>query len=63
MNDNRIVRIRNEKLHDLIEFVATYEKVPYQHVFEAWCDLMTQGYTTGSHTNVILLDEVRKRKK
>lgn len=63
MNDNRIVRVRNEIIHDLLEFVSNYEKVPYQHVFDAWCDLMANGYTTGTHTNVILIDEVRKRKK
>lgn len=62
MNENHIVRVRNKKWRDLIEFAASYCGVTYQFAFEQLCDLMTQGYTFGTHTNVLLVEKIKANK-
>lgn len=60
-NENRIVRIRNKKVHDVIITVAKFHNATYQLVFEEWCNMMTSGYTTGEHTSMILSHRVADR--
>jgi len=62
MNENRIVRVRNKKWHELLEFASEYCGVTYQFAFEQLCDLMTQGYTFGTHTNVLLVEKIKANK-
>ena len=42
-NDNAIVRVRNEEIHNLLEFVAEERNVPYQVVFEEWVESVVDG--------------------
>lgn len=44
-NENRIVRIKCDDIHrKILVFSVDYE-VPYQNVFEAYCEAITFGYT------------------
>lgn len=49
-NLNRIVRIRENSIHHCIKNVSDGLGMPYQTVFEDWCELMTMGYTHGAST-------------
>jgi predicted 3-demethylubiquinone-9 3-methyltransferase (glyoxalase superfamily) len=62
-NENRIVRVRHEKIHDLLEWCSEYCGVTYQLAFEEFLKLIAHGYVFGTHTNVMLVDRIRKRIK
>jgi hypothetical protein len=49
-NLNRIVRVRESSIHHCIINVSNSLGLPYQTVFEDWCELMTKGYTHGVST-------------
>lgn len=49
-NLNRIVRIRDKEIHHCIKNVSDGLGMPYQTVFEDWCELMKKGYTHGAST-------------
>jgi hypothetical protein len=53
-NLNRILRMRNNDIHNCLVSVAVSLGMPYQTVFEDWCDLMTSGFTHGKNTRDIL---------
>jgi len=51
VNKNRIVRVRNKKIARTLEQISHGLGMPYQTVFEEWCDMMTEGYTHGLDTH------------
>lgn len=63
INENRIVRIFNDDIHNTIEFAAMYCEVPYQRAFEVWCILMASGYTHTNGTLFLLVDKIEASKK
>lgn len=42
----RIVRVLNDEIHRMIDIVAKYNDVPYQWVFDVWCEMALEGNAT-----------------
>lgn len=63
MNENRIVRIRNKRMHQLVAIVADATQKPYQHVFEALCDCLEEDITIAEVNIGMLSDAVQTRKR
>jgi hypothetical protein len=61
-NENRLVRIKNDKIHNLISYAAKLTKLPYQHVFNVFCTMIIDGYILGSDTHLILIEKSLKLK-
>lgn len=50
-NSNRIVRVFNDELHEQLDVVADMVNMPYQQVFDIWCDLtMLEGVAPSLET-------------
>lgn len=62
-NQNRIVRIHNDKLHNLINYVSRLTKYPYQHVFNVFSEMIVEGYILGTDTHLVLIEKVLKSKQ
>lgn len=43
-NDNRIVRIKNESVDDMISYLAELNDIPYQAVFECYIEVAKNLY-------------------
>ena len=57
-NQNRIVRVRNEKVHTMLNYVATLTGTTYQHAFEIFLDYVSAGYVIGEYTEMKLIELV-----
>ena len=62
-NDNRIVRVRQDKIHSVCQYVSNLCDSPYQHVFEELSEMWADGYVFGSETHLVLIEKVLKRKQ
>lgn len=60
MNDNRIVRVRNDRVHKIILHVAKLTKKNYQYVFEVFLDYVEQGHVVGEYTHLKIIEIVLK---
>lgn len=58
MNDNRIIRMHNDKLHRMILHVARLTVTPYQQVFNELCDYIIEGHVVGEYTHHILIERL-----
>lgn len=63
MNENRIVRVRNEEINDIISYAARRERVSYQVAFEVLMDMIAAGYVIGEYTHTVLCDKIRHSKR
>lgn len=61
-NENRIVRVRNEKWHRCIVYVQRLTKTNYQFVFETMLDYFSEGHLWGDYTEMKLVELVLLRK-
>lgn len=41
-NENRIVRVKNDTMHETFELISHDLNVHYQWVFEIWCEFVVQ---------------------
>lgn len=62
MNENRIVRIHNNKVHDLVSYVAKLTSTPYQHAFNEFCKYIIEGHVVGEYTHHILIERILKNR-
>ena len=60
-NENHIIRVRNVIVKDLLETVALETGATYQMVSEELFDMMTDGYTIGKDTPIVLTHRVTLR--
>lgn len=63
MNDNRIVRVFNDKVHKMIVYVAKLTDSSYQHVFNVLLDYLIEGHVIGDMTHHVLIERVLRGKK
>ena len=61
VNVNRIVRVHDEEFHHLFSNVSRLTKVPYQHVFSEFLEMLKAGYLYGSETELVLIKRVLVR--
>lgn len=59
MNENRIVRVRNKEIHDILTYASRRQKVSYQVAFEVLMDMIVAGYVIGEYTHTVLCDKIR----
>lgn len=62
MNKERIVRVRNDEIHDIINYVSKRTRVSYQGVFNILCKMLVDGFVVGDMTTYVLMDKVLERK-
>lgn len=60
-NENRIVRIRNKRIHHLISGISKVHDVPYQHVFEEFCDYIAEGNVLGDYSNLVIAKRIQDK--
>lgn len=58
INKNRIVRVRNEKVHRTLVYVASLTHMDYQFVFEVFLDYIVSGHVFGDYTEMKLVEMV-----
>lgn len=58
INKNRIVRVRNEKIHRTLVYVASLTHMDYQFVFEVFMDYIVSGHVYGDYTEMKLVEMV-----
>lgn len=63
MNENRIVRVRNEEVNDILSYAARRERVSYQVAFEVLMDMIVVGYVIGEYTHTVLCDKIRHSRR
>lgn len=61
-NENRIVRVFNDKIHKMIYYVSRLTKTPYQHVFNEFLEYIEEGHVVGELTHHMLIERVLKKK-
>lgn len=61
INHNRIVRVRSQKMHKLIIYVARLTSTPYQQVFDTLCEYLLDGHVIGEYSAQKLI-EIQLRK-
>lgn len=54
-NLNRIVRVRHNKIHHMIQRVANQLGCPYQLVFEEFLEYIGEGHTFGLNSEDIVV--------
>lgn len=57
-NNNRIVRMRNKKLHEIIKHASWQTGLSYQLVFEELMDMLSGGYLVGENTPDALFERL-----
>lgn len=57
-NDNRIVRIFNDDIHEIVKYVSRMTNNPYQKTFDALCNYLVEGHTIGMLTPEILIKRI-----
>lgn len=60
-NDNRLVRIYNDDVHDLVKTAAAECGVNYQYAFDCFCELIADGYVVGNIFIVTLVKRIFKK--
>lgn len=63
MNDNRIVRVKNNELHRVLVYVCTLTDTSYQFTFDCFCSYITGGYVYGDYTEQKLIEYVLLSKR
>jgi len=58
INKNRIVRVRNNEVHQVVNYVARLVGEPYQVVFDELLDYITEGHTIGDETARVLIERM-----
>lgn len=57
-NNNKIVRLRNKEIWDVVKHVSWQTGVSHQIVFEALMDMFADGYLFGGSTSHVLFQKV-----
>lgn len=63
MNKNRIVRVRNDKVHDLIVYVARLTETNYQETFEFFMDYIAEGHVVGEYSHHKLIERILRARQ
>ncbi len=57
-NRNRIVRIRNAKMHDLVNYASNLTGCTYQYSFDVLCKMLSEGYVVGKSSSLVLIERI-----
>lgn len=57
-NNNRIVRLRNKRIHEIVKHASWQTGLSYQLVFEELMDMLAGGYLIGENTPDALFERL-----
>lgn len=60
-NTNRIVRVRNDKIHHCLKEVSRSLNCPYQTCFEVLMDMFENGYVFGRNSRDVLAQKILEK--
>lgn len=58
MNKNHIVRVRNQRMKNVLKSVSMQTAHTYQYCFEVLCDMFEEGHVLGVNTQDKLFERL-----
>lgn len=62
VNQNRIVRVFNDKIHKMLNYIAKLTQSSYQQAFDEFLLYIQEGHILGEESTRVLIERVLKKR-